>query len=696
MRLSIITRLTLTVIAYFLVLFTIFTGYTAYQSWQNSTKYVEEQMKKTTQLTASQIEKTFEQAFNMLDTEATAIATQYKNHTLTDEFILNLKRELLHENEHLLGNSSIFEPNIVQITSNNTQSLVDQSKRFIPYVVRDNNQSIIEEPIENYLNEDWYIEPVIHGNSIVTEPYDYTINGQTVSMVTLAKPVIVDEKPIGYVSTDFTLEFLTALVNENAPEEGVLRVITGNQTIAADSYNTETVGKTIDSLIDDTTSLQNNAVQSSYINDNAMSEKVLQVVAPISFPNIDTNWSITSAVSSATLNQPIVQSVTQIIIGALIIAALLASLIWFTVKRLLKPLQPLQVALEKAAAGDFTAHIEQHSLRDDEIGRVVKAYNYMIQEIRQAVDGVITGANNIHVQTNSVSQSLDMMHSGLQDANVALAEVAVGSQHQADEIENAVNATTVLATNIEGIHTTAISMKDDVQNTLTEAMASINQVGDLKQQQLETNGVNDKLSLEMDQLLLYVNNITHVMETIRGISEQTNLLALNASIEAARAGEHGQGFAVVAQEVRKLAEQSHTETLSIQTTIDDIRNASARTAEFIGESSQLLEQQSTIIEQTEQVFTKQVTRSKMLATNILSLVEKLQTMMNQKESMLENMHTIAAISEQNAASTEELSGTANSQLDETTIVRNNLQQLESISQALNDLMQKFHTKHEEY
>lgn len=690
---SIVTKLTLTVIIYFLILFTIFTGYTAYQSWKTSSAAMEENMQKTTQYTAAQIEKTFQQAFDMLETEAAALATHYKNGTLTDEYIINLKRELLNEYDNYLGNSSIFEPGIVSVTTPELEKLVDETNRFIPYVVREENGNITEVAIEGYIDQSWYVEPVVNGKSVITEPYDYEVNGQTLSMVTLSKPVLVDGKPIGYVSTDFTLEFLTKLVNESAPDKGVLRVITSNNTITADSLSGETIGKAIDTVISglSNSNKQNDSVQSSYVTDKGLSEEVLQISAPISFPKIESKWFITSAVPTSVLNAPIKDSIIEIIIGAIIIAVILASLIWYSVKRNLKPLQPLQAALEQAATGDLTASIDSSKLKNDEIGLVGKAYNFMIEQIRLAVDGVVKSSNDIQIQTTNVSQSLDTMHRGLEDSNVALEEVAIGSQHQADEMENAVNATAALATNIDGIHSTSISMKNQVQETLLEASSSIDQVNELKQQQLETNVVNDKLSVEMDQLLLYVNNITQVMDTIRGISEQTNLLALNASIEAARAGEHGQGFAVVAQEVRKLAEQSHTETISIQTTIDDIRNASSRTAQFIKESSQLLEQQSAIIGQTENAFTKQVSRSEQLADSIASLAEKLQQMIAQKDSMLENMHTIAAISEENAASTEELSSTTHSQLDETNVVRNNIQELEDISNTLNDLMKQFKT-----
>lgn len=138
---------------------------------------------------------------------------------LTGEYILNLKRDLLTNNEFLLSNSSIFNPCIVKVSTDNVALFLDASNRFVPYLVRYYNNPFIEVPIEDYLQEIWYVEPIINGNAVITDPYDYEVNGQTLSMVILSIPVRADNTVIGIVSVDFSLSFLNTLVAQNAPEQ---------------------------------------------------------------------------------------------------------------------------------------------------------------------------------------------------------------------------------------------------------------------------------------------------------------------------------------------------------------------------------------------------------------------------------------------------------------------------------------------
>lgn len=694
MKSSVIRKITFTIIVIFFILFTIYIFSTSYLAWQNSKESAEELLLKSTEVSAVEVKAVFEETLEMLEVEALGVATQYEQGSLTADYIMQFEHNMLNRYDYLLGKAVIFEPGIVQVESNSKwQSLVDRTNRFIPYIVRQDSGALTEVPIESYETESWYTVPVKEGKAMVTDPYDYEVNGEAISMVTLSVPVTVDGRNIGFLAADFSIEFINELVLENAPATGVQRVITSSGIIAADSFSSETIGKGADVFSPNSAafaSLTEN--YQAYEDDLTLNEDVLQMVVPISFKEIDGNWAIATAIPMKTVQAPLFKQFYISLAAATIMMFMLAAGIYRVTRNFLKPLMPLRVALDKAAQGDLTAQVPESTMTNDEIGAVSKAYNHMLSQTRQAVAGVLNASDEMQQQTQLANHSIVNIHSGLEDSNTALDEMAKGSQHQADEMDQSVQEANELSVNIDSIYSMSTEMRASVNEAMKESAEGMEQIGELRMQQQQTMGVNDQLNVQMQELLTFVENIDRVMETIRTISEQTNLLALNASIEAARAGEHGKGFAVVAEEVRKLAEQSHAETTAIQETINSIRTASNETASIVSESNTLLKQQSAIIVETAQVFSNQASRSEQLQQQISDLATSLQSMMTRKDNMINSMTTIAAISEENAASTEELSSTAHAQLQDVEVIKENIAHLEQISTKLVTLVEHFKTE----
>lgn len=693
MRSSVITKLTVAIISMFLVVFVCYTAIVSISDWKNNRVAAEQSLMSASETSSLQIQAVFNEAFDILQTEASLLGSIYVQGNLTAEMILNSQRELIEQNEQWLSNSSIFEPNIVRATTEEGSGYIDNADRFVQYFIRGENGQMHETIIENYEQETWYIDPIINGKTMITDPYDYIVGEETLSMVTLVVPVRADNTVIGYVSADFAINFLQTLVQENAPTDGVQRVVTSSGLITADSVDIATVGQTTDIFTENSAALmdvlQTGAAKLSYSDDRSLNEQVAQVMTPIALRGIDSQWGVVTTLPLHVMHAPLIQSLMWSFVGAALMALFLAATIFYIVRRQLKPLVPLREALQKAASGDLTASVAEERLANDEIGTVAKAYNYMIEQTRTAVSGVLTAAGNVQQETAKSTASLQTVYAGLEDANVAILEIATGAQHQADELEQSVREASELSTNIDTLHVMSEQMKQQVEQSMSESMKGMTHLIDLRTQQQQTNDVNVELAAQMTQLLHHVENIGRVIETIQHISAQTNLLALNASIEAARAGDAGKGFAVVAQEVRKLAEQSHAETTSIQHTIDAIQHASNHTAAFVSKSTVLLECQSNIIEGTETMFKHQAARSEQLEMHMQKLAENLQQMMAQKNNMLNSMHTIASISEQSAAATEQVSSTAMMQTAEVDAVCQNLEELERISEQLNTLMHTF-------
>ena len=170
---------------------------------------------------------------------------------------------------------------------------------------------------------------------------------------------------------------------------------------------------------------------------------------------------------------------------------------------------------------------------------------------------------------------------------------------------------------------------------------------------------------------------------------QTNLLSLNASIEAARAGEAGKGFAVVADEIRKLAEQSSDAVDQIKVIILNIQSHTNTTVACAKDTELHLSEQAQSIEETIDVFTGIAGYVEEMIDSLRHITENMQNMVENKNQVLESMKDIVSVSENTAASTEEVTATVNGQLDEAQKLADEAGHLSEEVQQLNESMNRY-------
>jgi len=198
-------------------------------------------------------------------------------------------------------------------------------------------------------------------------------------------------------------------------------------------------------------------------------------------------------------------------------------------------------------------------------------------------------------------------------------------------------------------------------------MAMVNQSGRLKIEDLQqvfqiTVDNTDHVSEKVHELSISSQAIETIVSTIKGISSQTNLLALNASIEAARAGEAGRGFSVVADEIRKLAEQSATSAEEINTIIAKIVNIVESTNQTVQGTQKSVIKAKVNLSETVTVFEDidtRVVKVGMIIDEFLRETEKIESL---KTELIVSLESMAAISQESAASTEEINASTEEQL----------------------------------
>ncbi|MGM9946202.1 MAG: methyl-accepting chemotaxis protein [Lysinibacillus sp.] len=690
---SLVLKLSLLTIGAFLLLFTIYNVISNFIVYSNSKSTSEENLTLLTENTALQIQQTFEKTISSLEADRELILSLYKNNDLTSDTILHYKEETLSKQSDILGYSVIIRENTITTISSEHTQFVGDDGYFSPYIVKDGTNISIES-VENASEGDWFTLPVAAKSLYITEPYEYEAEIGTLSIVTIALPIIHDNDVIGVTLADFPLDFLNPIVEANVPASAIQRVASSAGTILSDSGSTNNVGQSLEPFVPDWTTVHKTLQQGNatdfYADSVTFGEQAYAVFTPIHILDLKEKWIVETFIPKSTVLADFYSNLKLSINSAVVIAILLAGITYFFIYRNINPLSNVQQALEQAANGSLTMSLQEQQLTNNEIGAVGKAYNTMRMKMADVIGDVTSTASHVETQASTMNRVIEEISQSSGEMTRAIDEIARGAQTQASEIEQANTDMTALGGKMDDLSVVANEMVNNVEQTSTQAKLGMQEVQKLRLQSEQTNHVNNELEQQMNHLAMNIAQIDKVMASIQSITEQTNLLALNASIEAARAGEHGKGFAVVAEEVRKLAEQSKRETEHVQNTVSSILHETEQTKTIVSRNTALLAEQTVAVTTTEHAFNQQLTRAEHIQANISTLMDKLSSMIKEKEAVLQSMHNIATISEQSAASAEEVTASAEEQLHEMTKIVSMMNDLNDVAKDLKQATGYFH------
>ena len=214
-------------------------------------------------------------------------------------------------------------------------------------------------------------------------------------------------------------------------------------------------------------------------------------------------------------------------------------------------------------------------------------------------------------------------------------------------------------------------------------------VSDLQERNNFTNQASREIEQKVRQLSQKSEAINSILNTITSISAQTNLLALNASIEAARAGEAGRGFAVVANEIRTLAEASANSTNDIKSIIASIQEEVLDSVNKAVQTCEIIEEQNKSVEEVNSVFNKIYLTINSMSKQIDETGNLIHELSKSKDIIVDNITSVSAVAEENAASAEEVTATLNEQAATFNKVYEKVVLLERLARDLDSEINKF-------
>lgn len=511
--------------------------------------------------------------------------------------------EYLRSNPMLLDFYAAWEANAFdqsdELYKGQKEEGYDHTGRFMPWWYRDGKNLRLEPLTAEQLEStkmlptgvregEYYLCPRETRRSCVIDPAQYDYNGKTMLVASFNAPVMVDGKFFGVIgnsmSVDFIQEFLVSANRELYEGAGEMLLVSSRNRVIGYSKDPRKIGEPIDRVLDAKEVMDFSQLSgTSAIVDIDNSKGHIVLLQPFQVADSSTRWTLLVRLPLAAVMQERDQmqrdmnaqgqanTLGMAVVG-LIIAAIGLLVIWLVGLGIARPLKQMVTMLDDIAQGegDLTQRLQVD--RRDELGAIAAGFNKFLGRLQDMISAVVISVQKVSDSSESTADIAIRTNQGVQRQLLEIEQVATAVQEMSATAQEVSRSATLAADAATNADSAANHGKRIVQSTSASIAGLASEIG-------RAVGVVQNLAKDSE-------NINAILVAIRGIAEQTNLLALNAAIEAARAGEQGRGFAVVADEVRNLAQKTQQATEEIQNMIQQLQQGTREVVKVMQESQE--------------------------------------------------------------------------------------------------------------
>lgn len=376
------------------------------------------------------------------------------------------------------------------------------------------------------------------------------------------------------------------------------------------------------------------------------------------------------------------------IIIALVVLVLSIIIALLMARAITNPIKTVMNRMKLIADGDVSQAPLPVTSRD-ELGQLTSSINEVNGNLKGIFHKLGEVAGTVNAHSEELTQSANEVKVGMEQVAATMEQLSAGSEVQATSAGKISETMGELLGRIDEAHDNGEKVEKSSDEVLQLTNKGSKLMGTSSEQMTKIDHIMQDAVKKMVSLDAQSHEITNLVSVIKGIASQTNLLALNAAIEAARAGEHGKGFAVVADEVRKLAEQVDVSVQEITGIVEKMQKETKDVADSLSGSYEEVEKGTKDIQATVETFSEIQHSVNQMVDNFSVITENLHVISNETKGLSQSVTEIASITEEASAGIEQTSASSQQVSSSMEEVVGSSNELARLAEQLNDMLRTY-------
>ncbi len=601
------------------------------------------------------------------------------------DMLLGVIEKYIVSDPLIIGAGFWFEPDAFQ----------PGRKYYGPYKYKDDKGQVVltweySNAEYDYFKYDWYKEGLAAKEKIVwSAPYEDAVT--KMPMITSSSPIVKGNKVVGVTTTDIGLnEFSNYIRDMKIGETGYAFIVSKDGTFLAHRQQEKNLKEKITADQDPKisrlgTEIINNSNQTVTVRrDRVFGEDNFVAYVPVGNTGLHLVAVYPATEAYQDLNKVIILNIAVFAAAVVILVLVLA---WLFNAKISRPIQVLMRGAERISTGDLSVNFAVGST--DELGRLAASLNGMADNLRAIIVKVAQSAEHLAAAGEQLSSSAEQSAQAASQVAGSITDIALGAEQQMNYVDETAGVVTELAASLQQV----VANSTRVAGQAAQAAATAQEGGKtvdkaVSQMAMVEDTVNNSAQV-VARLGERSKEIGQIVETIAGIAGQTNLLALNAAIEAARAGEQGRGFAVVADEVRKLAEQSQDAAKQIAVLIGGIQADTEEAVAAMSDGTREVKLGAAVVHTAGLAFGDIADLIMQVSGQVQEMAAKIQLMEQGSQQIVAAVKDIDTLSKSATGEAQSVSAATEEQAASLEEMTSSSQSLSHLAQDLQTLIHKF-------